>query len=85
MRERVMAAIIIDSLSLRLHGFSEYEGRHLARLVAENLGKSSLPVTSSSRRVEAVNVQLQAEAGSDINQLSKQIVAEVLRQLARNT
>ena len=80
-----MAAITIDSLSLKLHGLSEHEGRRLARLVAENLSTSSLPVTSSSRRVEAVNVQLQADGGSDVNRLSKQIAAEVLRQLARNT
>lgn len=80
-----MAAITIDSLSLGLHGLSEHEGRRLARLVAENLSKSSLPVTSSPRRIETVNIQLRADAASDVNQLSKQVVAEVLRHLARNT
>lgn len=80
-----MAAIIIDSLSLSLDGLSEHEGRLLARLVAESLSEASLPVTSPSRRVGAVNVQLRADGGSDVNRLSKQIVAEVLRQLTRNT
>ena len=78
-----MTAITIDNLSLKLSGLSEHEGERLAHLVAEGLGAASLP-DEGSHRVETMNVNIPAHAGNDVDLLSKQIVQEVLRQLARS-
>jgi hypothetical protein len=75
-----MPELTIERLSLRLSGLSEGESRHLARLIAEGLAEA--PSISGNR--DAVHAGINTPAGSSVEQLSDQIVAELVRQLARS-
>lgn len=75
-----MAEIAIDRLSLKLSGLTAGDGERLARLVAGSLGRQTLP-DGSGREVEGMSVKIAAASGN-LNQLSDQIVREIMRQLA---
>jgi hypothetical protein len=77
-----MATIDIDRLTLKLSGLSEREGQRLARLIAEGLAQADIPNTAP-RRLETLRVNLTAPADGNVDRLSQQIVADVLRQLER--
>jgi hypothetical protein len=75
-----MPDLTIGRLSLQLHGLSEGESRRLARLVADGLAGA----TSVSGDREAMRLDIQAPAVSAVQDLSDQIVAELVRQLGRS-
>lgn len=75
-----MPELTIERLSLRLSGLSEGESRHLARLIAEGLAGAS----GISRNRDALHAGINATAGSSVEELSDQIVAELVRQLERS-
>ena len=75
-----MPELTIERLSLRLSGLSEGESRHLARLIGEGL--AAAPGISGNR--DAMKADINAAAGSSVEELSDQIVAELMRQLARS-
>jgi hypothetical protein len=75
-----MPELSVERLALKLSGLSEWEGRRLARMIAEGLGAASLP-EGLSRDVGALRLQVEAQPGDALERLAQQIVAEVLRQL----
>jgi len=75
-----MPQLTIERLSLRLSGLSEGDSRHLARLIGEGLAEA--PGISGDRK--AMQIGINASAGSSVQGLSDQIVAELVRQLARS-
>jgi hypothetical protein len=77
-----MTEIHIDRLTLNLSGLSVRDGERLARLIGEGLGTANLP-DAESRLVGNMQVKIQADKRGDVDKLSKQIVADVLRQLQR--
>jgi hypothetical protein len=73
-----MAEIHIERLALKLAGISESDGQRLAQLIAEGLASS--PISSESpQHIDSLRVS--ATADKNVDRLSKQIVAEILRQL----
>ncbi|MDT7543568.1 MAG: hypothetical protein QOE33_3472 [Acidobacteriota bacterium] len=77
-----MAEIKIDRLTLNLSALSARDGERLARLVAEGLGAADLS-TEKSQRLDEVKVRVWADEKGNVDELSEQIVAAVLRQLER--
>ena len=75
-----MTQIAIDRLTLKLSGLSQSEGERLARLVASGLGQALLS-GEAANEVAAMSVNVQSDAGNNLNRLSDQIVSEILRQL----
>jgi hypothetical protein len=76
-----MGDLQIDRLSLHVAGLSEAEGRRLALQVAEGLGAA--PDTGTVRDIPTLRLDLTAAPGAGADELARQIVAEVLRQLRR--
>jgi hypothetical protein len=74
-----MPELTIERLSLRLSGLSEDESRRLARLIAERLGAA--PGISGKR--DTMRADIHAPASASVQDLSDQIVAELVRQLER--
>lgn len=79
-----MADIAVERLSLRLSGVSPGEGERLARLIADGLGAANLP-DRAPRQLETMNVAIRTDASAGVSRLSKEIVSEILRQLAAIT
>jgi hypothetical protein len=77
-----MAELKIDRLTLNLSGLSTRDGERLARLIAEGLGTANLS-NEKSHRVGEMQVRVEADGKGDVDKLSEQIVAAVLRQLER--
>lgn len=77
-----MAGLEIERLTLHLSGLSEGEGRHLARLIADGLASAPLPESAGSR--SSMSSQITARTGDDVQELSQQILADLLRQLQRS-
>ena len=77
-----MAAVTIDRLSLHLSGLSDDEGRRPARLIADGLAASSVP--GGSGHVDWVQSKQESREGANLKSLSEQIVADVVRQVARS-
>jgi len=78
-----MARLSVDRLSLRVTGLGAEEGRRLARMVAERLGRAGgNPRGAVTVRRLRVTVTASNDAGTDF--LSEQIAAEVLRELDRS-
>ena len=75
-----MPEINIDRLTLRLSGISEHDGQRLARLIAEGLTSSSI-AAEGSHALDAMRVNVSTSPSSNVDMLSKQIVAEIVRQL----
>jgi hypothetical protein len=77
-----MAELKIDRLTLKLSGLSTSDGERLARRIAEGLGAANLS-NEKSQRVGEMQVKVKADEKGDVDKLSEQIVAAVLRQLER--
>jgi hypothetical protein len=75
-----MPQLTIERLSLRLSGLSEGDSRHLAQLIGEGLAEA-LGISGNRK---AMQVGINASADSSVQELSDQIVAELVRQLARS-
>jgi hypothetical protein len=78
-----MSGITVDRLSLKVSGFSESDGRHLARLIADGLSRASASVEATGHR-EALRLSLSPRPGTALDALAGQIVSELLRQLNRS-
>ncbi len=77
-----MTAINIDRLTLKLAGISAEDGQRLARLIAKGLASSSI-AAEGTHSLDTMRVNVAASAGSSVDMLARQIVADVLRQLER--
>jgi hypothetical protein len=77
-----LAEVDIERLSLNLSPLLERDGERLGKLIAEGLATAAASI-QSSRNVKAMQVNLTTTAGTPLDLLSRQIVAEVLRQLDR--
>jgi hypothetical protein len=77
-----MAAINIDQLALKLSGVSERDGQRLAQQIADGLAHASISA-ESSQQLDALRVNVTARPGDSMDWLSKQIIADILRQLNR--
>ena len=75
-----MAEMNIEHLTLKLSGISEGDGRRLAQLIAEGLASASIS-SESSHHIDLLHVNATASAAKGVDMLSKQIVAEIVRQL----
>ena len=75
-----MDSLSIDRLTLQVPWLSESGGRRLALRVAEGLGDVAL---GGARDIPALRLELTADPGSDVDQLTRQIVSEILRQIRR--
>jgi uncharacterized lipoprotein YmbA len=78
-----MPALHIERLTLRLSGLSKEQAERLARLVAEGLAATPLSYATSERAV--LQSSINAGAESNMQQLSDQIVADLVRQLERSS
>ena len=76
-----MPDLTIERLSLHLSGISEGEGQRLARLIADGLAQVSI---SGGENRDAMSAAITAPTGTDMQQLSERIVADVVRQLDRS-
>jgi hypothetical protein len=76
-----MARVKIDRLSLHLSGMSEDEGRRLARLIADGLAASSVPVDSG--KIDSVESSAEPRDAKNLQSLSERIVADLVRQVVR--
>ena len=76
-----MPDLSIDHLDLHLTGFTEEDGRRLARLIAEGLAKAPMPAAGSQPNVQA---KVTAPAGSPLERVSEMVLADVVRQLRRS-
>jgi len=75
-----MATMHIERLTLKLSGISENDGRRLAQSIADGLASA----TSASEKlyhIDSLRVHATASPGNEVDMLSKQIVAEIVRQL----
>jgi len=72
--------VTIDRLTLHLSGWSEGDGRHLARLIADGLAKAAMPDAVESR----ASIEAAAGAGGTMQEIADRVVADVLRQLERS-
>ena len=75
-----MAEMNIERLTLKLSGISESDGQRLARLIAEGLASATIS-SASPRHIDSLHVNATASPGNEIGMLSRQIVAEIVRQL----
>jgi hypothetical protein len=75
-----MAEIHIERLALKLSGISESDGQRLAQLIAEGLASASIS-SESPRHMDSLRVSATANLDKSVDMLSKQIVAEIVRQL----
>lgn len=76
-----MAAVTINRLALNLTGISESDGKRLATLVAQGLADA--PEVAASRYLDSLSVTATATPGGGMERLAEQIVADLVRQLAR--
>jgi hypothetical protein len=74
-----MAEMNIERLTLKLSGISEGDGRRLAHLIAEGLASATIS-SESPLHIDSLRVNATASAAKG-DMLSKQIVAEIVRQL----
>ncbi len=77
-----MSHVTVDRLTLRLQGLSARDGERLARLVADGLADSAASL-EAPLHVGALRISGAVDLGSNMEQLADQIVADVIRQLAR--
>jgi hypothetical protein len=76
-----MSAISIERLALQVPGLSQSDGRRLALRIAEGLGSAG--AIGGGRDILALRLDLTARANTGVDELARQIVAEVLRQVER--
>lgn len=77
-----MAELSIGRLSLHLSGLSESDGRRLTRMIADGLAMASVPNAAVDR--EAMQSRITPRSGSSLQQISDQVVADLLSQLDRS-
>ena len=75
-----MVEMNIERLALKLSGVSESDGQRLAQLIAEGLASTTIS-SEGARRIDSLRVSAQANPDKNVDMLSKQIVAEIVRQL----
>ncbi len=75
-----MAMINIERLALKLSGLSDSDGRRLVQLIAERLA-SATSTSENMYYINSLRVDATAISGNGVDMLSKQIVAEIVRQL----
>ncbi len=75
-----MAEMNIERLALKLSGINESEGQRLAQLIAEGLASATIS-PEGPRHIDALRVNATASPGNSVDMLSKEIVAEIVRQL----
>ncbi len=78
-----MAEITIDRLALDAPWLSPEEARRLAHAIAAELAAAPAPA-SGPRTHERVQASVTAAPAGGVDRLARQIVAELLRQLARS-
>lgn len=72
------AGLKIDHMTLQLSGLTENDGKRLAILVSDGLAAAGL---DDWTRVETINIRVDAGRGVGMERLSRQIVAEIVRQI----
>ena len=76
-----MSDFSIDRLTLSVPGLSEPDGRRLALLVADGLGAAGM--AGGGRDIPSLRLDLVAKPNTAPDELARQIVAEVVRQVSR--
>jgi hypothetical protein len=74
-----MNEIAIDRMILHVPGLSESDGRRLALQVAGGLGAAG--VAGGGRDIPAMRLDLTAHPNTGVDELARQIVAELVRQV----
>jgi hypothetical protein len=74
--------ISIDRLTLHIPGLSESDGRRLALRVAEGLGAAR--GAGGGRDIPALRLDLLAGPNAGVDELARQVVREVWRQVQRH-
>lgn len=75
-----MTNLNIDRLTLKLSGISELEGKRLTDLITDRLANSDIS-SRSNRASPQIQINIPAQPNPNLDQLSQQIVTEILRQL----
>ena len=76
------STVSVDRLTLQLSGLSETDGRRLALLITDGLAAASLR-DKTSYEINAMRIRADAQPGQSVDQLSKSIVDELVRQIMR--
>ncbi len=76
-----MSAFSIDRLTVRVPGLSEPEGRRLALQIAHGLGAAGS--SGGGRDIPALHLDLKAKPNTTVDELARQIVAELLQHVRR--
>jgi hypothetical protein len=74
--------ISIDRLTFQVSGLSGDQGRKLAQMVGQDLALVS-PPAGCSASLDRMSVDVTPTAGTQLDDLSKLIVADLMRQLER--
>ena len=76
--------MVIGRLSIKLSGLSEDGARHLAQLVAAELGNlphsPGMPVS-----IDSLKITMPTTKTEDTGKLASQIAAQIVRELKRNS
>lgn len=76
----MMAQMNIERLALKLSGINANEGQRLAQLIAQGLAATTIS-SEGPRHIDSLRVNATASPANGVDMLSKQIVAEIVRQL----
>ncbi len=79
-----MADLHIERLTLKLGELSEQDGRRLALLVTDGLAQATGPA-APSQPLHRLQVSVPGSAKDTLDQTAQLIVAEVLRQIHRES
>jgi hypothetical protein len=74
-----MNEVAIDRLILHVSGLSESDGQRLALQVAAGLGAAG--AAGGGRDIPALRLDLTARPSTGVDELARQIVAELVRQV----
>jgi hypothetical protein len=77
-----MNEISIERLSLQVPGLSKSDGQRLAQQVAEGLG--SMAFSGDHFDIPGLRLDLTATPNAGLDELARQILAEVMRQIERH-
>lgn len=77
-----MADLSIERLSLHLSGLSENDGRRLTRMIADGLAAASVSIAAESQ--DSMQSKIEPRPGSSLQEISEQVVADLLSQLERS-
>jgi len=80
----VSGTVAIGRLALELSGLNEQEGKRLALLITHQLAAEKVGDVDHYS-VGSVRVRADAKPGENIDRLSRQIVAEIVRQIGRSS